>query len=141
MSSCVHVHFNSVIQSLNTVIVLLFCYLPIIYYLPVFCYSAIPLVTGPVLVLVGIWYWLLLYLTGIHIHLKSNALLTYMIHDACMCIASMPFERIRFKMYRVDKFGKQFFFEILAFEVCLATLLHTIMHTQKNCGRMVYITR
>ncbi len=27
----------------------------------------------------------------------------------CMCVLC---ERIRFKMYRVDKFGKQFFFEI-----------------------------
>ncbi len=81
VSTC---HFNSVIQSLNTVIVLLFCYLPVFYYLPVFCYFAIPLVTGPVLVLVGIWYWLLLYLTGIPF--KSNYW-----YDACMCIASMPF--------------------------------------------------
>ncbi len=55
VSTC---HFNGVIQSLNTVIVLLFCYLPVFYYLPVFCYSAIPLVTGPVSVLVGVWYWL-----------------------------------------------------------------------------------
>ena len=46
-------HFNSVIQSVNTVIVLLFCYLPVFYYLPVFRSSAIPLVTGSVSVLLG----------------------------------------------------------------------------------------
>ncbi len=65
MSTC---HFNSVIQSVNTVIILLFCllpvisiiyrysallfgYLPVLFYLPVLCSSAIPLSTWVVLVL------------------------------------------------------------------------------------------
>ncbi len=85
VSTC---HFNSVIQSLNTVIVLLFCYLPVFYYLPVFCYSAIPLVTGPIVsVLVGIWYWLLLYLTGIHslnIQLLVWCMYVYSIYAFCL---------------------------------------------------------
>jgi hypothetical protein len=44
---------------------LLFCYLPVLYHLPVFCSSAIPLITGPVSVLLGtgpVYYYTLLVL-------------------------------------------------------------------------------
>ena len=92
--SCPRTIYNSVIQSDYTVIVLLFCYLPVIIldtsillcysailpvlcYLPVFCSSAIPLIAVSASVLLGanpIPYW---YLFIIHLLLKIDIAFIY----------------------------------------------------------------
>ena len=104
--SCPRAIFNSVIQSVNTVIVLLFCllpviniiyrywallfgYLPVLSYLPVLCSSAIPLSTCACPSAVVCWSCLLLYFIGTNSYSKlllktDNVLINSIVHNVCI---------------------------------------------------------